>query len=50
LLAAFDTEPMSINDLVEAAGRTPARVASLLTMLQLKGAVKRVGGEYFERA
>ncbi len=49
LLDAFDDEPMSIEQLVEASGQTPARVAAGLTTLQLRGLVRRAGGDHFER-
>ncbi|MFQ5422531.1 MAG: DNA-processing protein DprA [Phycisphaerae bacterium] len=42
-------EPVSIDIICDEAGLPPARVAAALTGLQLKGVVRRVGGDLYER-
>ncbi|MCK6456306.1 MAG: DNA-processing protein DprA [Phycisphaerae bacterium] len=49
ILAAFEQEPMSIDHLAEATGFAPARVAALVTMLQLKGVVRGAGPNFYEK-
>jgi len=49
VLGIFDTEPMPVEEVCEASELPPARVAAALTGLQLKGAIRRVGGDLYER-
>ena len=50
LYDAFGVESHSLEGLCELAAIPPARVAAALTGLQLKGAVRRAGGDRYERA
>lgn len=50
LLAAIADEPLPIEGLCEGSGLPPARVAAVLTSLQLKGIVRRLPGDLYERA
>jgi len=49
VLSVLGFEPLPPEAVCELAGLPPARVASVLTALQLKGAVRRVGGSLYER-
>ena len=46
---ALDEEPMSAEALCEVSGFAPAEVARTLTGMQLKGVLRRVRGDLFER-
>lgn len=50
VLAAIVGEPLPIEGLCEGSGLPPARVAAVLTSLQLKGIVRRLPGDLYERA
>lgn len=50
VLNALELEPISIDVVCEQSGLPPARVAAALTGLQLKGYVRCVGGNLYERA
>ena len=49
LLRCLKHEPMHIDDIQQEASMSAALVASLLTMLELKGMVKQVGGMHYVR-
>ena len=49
LLRCLDHEPMHIDDIQREASLPIAQVGSLLTMLELKGLVKQVGGMHYVR-
>ena len=49
LLRCLNHEPMHIDDIRRAARLPVALVGSLLTMLELKGQVKQVGGMHYIR-
>ena len=49
LLRCLNHEPMHIDDIRREAGQPVALVGSLLTMLELKGLVKQVGGMHYIR-
>lgn len=49
LLRRLNHEPMHIDDIRREAGQPVALVGSLLTMLELKGLVKQVGGMHYVR-
>ena len=49
ILSAMGSEALPADALCELSALPPARVASLLTGLQLKGAVRRVGSDLYER-
>ncbi len=49
LLRCLDYEPMHIDDIRREARRPAALVSGLLTMLELKGLVKQVGGMHYVR-
>lgn len=49
VLSALESEPISIDVVCEESDLPPARVASALTGLQLKGLVRCVGGNLYER-
>jgi DNA processing protein len=49
ILAALGDEPAPAEAVCEATGLPPAQVAALLTSLQLKGAIRRCLGDFFER-
>lgn len=48
VVEAMGFEPLPADAVCEAAGLPPARVASVLTGLQLKGVVRRVRGDLYE--
>ena len=50
VLQAIGDESATIEDLCDASGLSPARVAAALTGLQLKGVVRRTGPDVYERA
>ncbi|MBN2563005.1 MAG: DNA-processing protein DprA [Phycisphaerae bacterium] len=50
VLEAFGSEAIPVEEICDASGLPPARVAVALTGLQLKGAIRRVGGDLYERA
>lgn len=43
-------EPQHIDELAAAAGLTPSQCGALLTLLELKGAVRDVGGQHYVRS
>lgn len=47
--AALTTLPMTIDDLTERTGKTAGELASLLTMLELAGAISKVGSGWVRR-
>ena len=49
ILAAIVGEPLPIEGVCEESGLPPARVAAVLTSLQLKGIVRRLPGDLYER-
>jgi DNA processing protein len=50
VLAAIVGEPLPIEGVCQESGLPPARVAAVLTSLQLKGIVRRLPGDLYERA
>ncbi|HKQ47465.1 MAG TPA: DNA-processing protein DprA [Phycisphaerae bacterium] len=50
VLAAIVGEPLPIEGVCEESGLPPARVAAVLTSLQLKGVIRRLPGDLYERA
>ncbi|MCG8405081.1 MAG: DNA-processing protein DprA [Phycisphaerales bacterium] len=50
IFETLNAEPMSAEAVCEASGLVPAEVARTLTGLQLKGIIRRVRGDLFERA
>jgi DNA processing protein len=49
LIAAMGDEPASIDLLCDESGLPPARIAAMLTSLQLRGIIRRVPGDLFVR-
>jgi predicted membrane GTPase involved in stress response len=48
-LDAMDLEPLHLDVIIERSAMAPARVLATLTMLQIKGKVAKLGGNYFNR-
>ncbi len=49
IVAAIGDEPATVDAICDATGLSPAVVAALLTGLLLRGVVRRVGGDMYER-
>lgn len=49
LLALLGVEPLHIDEIVRASGRSAAEVGALLTTLELKGLVRHLGGQHYAR-
>jgi DNA processing protein len=49
VLDAMDLEPLHLDVIIERSAMAPARVLATLTMLQIKGKVAKLGGNYFNR-
>jgi DNA processing protein len=49
VLAVVELESASVEEICDVSGLPPARVAVALTGLQLKGLLRRVGGDHYER-
>ncbi len=49
IVAALDGETLGVDSLCDQTGLPPSRVAVALTGLQLKGLIRRLAGEMFER-
>jgi DNA processing protein len=50
VMAALGPEPLAIDDVCDGSGLPPQRVAAALTSLQLKGLIRRVGGDLYQAA
>lgn len=49
VVAALGPQPVTVEDICEASGLPPQKVAAALTSLQLKGAISRVDGNLYQR-
>jgi DNA processing protein len=50
VLTAIGSETLAIEDVCEESGLPPQRVAAVLTSLQLKGLIRRIGGDSYQAA